>query len=143
MGKRRSARELALKFLYQTEFNPDDLEAQMEQFCERANVDHEVTGFMRVLVDKVFARTEEVDILLKKFSDHWALERMSMVDRNILRLGISELLFETSTPPKAVINEAVEIAKKFGSGDSPDFINGILDKVFKETLKETSPKIVK
>mgnify|MGYP001202050224 CR=1 FL=1 len=143
MGKRRGARELALKFLYQTEFNPDDREAQLEQFCERANVDSEITDFMKVLIDKIFAGTEEVDIKIKKFSDHWALERMSMVDRNILRLGISELLFETHTPPKVVINEAVEIAKKFGSKDSPDFINGILDKVFKETLKDNSPKTAK
>ena len=143
MGKRRAARELALKFLYQTEFNPDDREAQMEKFCERADTHHEITEFMQVLVNKVFSQSEEVDIQLKKFSDHWALERMSMVDRNILRLGICELLFETSTPPKVVINEAVEIAKKFGSEDSPDFINGILDKVFKETLKDASPPTVK
>ena len=143
MGKRRAARELALKFLYQSEFNPDDGEAQMEQFCERADIHHEITEFMKVLVDKVFSQSEEVDIQLKKFSDHWALDRMSMIDRNILRLGISELLFGASTPPKVVINEAVEIAKKFGSEDSPDFINGILDKVFKETLKDASTPTVK
>ncbi|MBT6410689.1 MAG: transcription antitermination factor NusB [Nitrospina sp.] len=141
MGKRRAARELALKFLYQTEFNPDDREVQMEQFCERADTHLEITEFMKVLVDKVFAHTKEVDTQLEKFSNHWALDRMSMIDRNILRLGISELLFDASTPPKVVINEAVEIAKKFGSADSPDFINGILDKVFKET--GTSPPIVK
>jgi len=139
MGKRRIARELALKFLYQTEFNPDDREVQMEQFCERADTHLEITEFMKVLVDKVFAHTKEVDTQLEKFSNHWALDRMSMIDRNILRLGISELLFDASTPPKVVINEAVEIAKKFGSADSPDFINGILDKVF----KETGPPIVK
>ncbi|MBT3182920.1 MAG: transcription antitermination factor NusB [Nitrospina sp.] len=139
MGKRRAARELALKFLYQTEFNPDDREVQMEQFCERADTHLEITEFMKVLVDKVFAHTKEVDTQLEKFSNHWALDRMSMIDRNILRLGISELLFDASTPPKVVINEAVEIAKKFGSADSPDFINGILDKVF----KETGPPIVK
>ncbi|MBT3922274.1 MAG: transcription antitermination factor NusB [Nitrospina sp.] len=143
MGKRRGARELALKFLYQTEFNPENREDQMEQFCERADTHPEVIEFMKLLVDKVFARSEEVDIQLKKFSDHWALDRMSMVDRNILRLGISELLFLTSTPPKVVINEAVEIAKKFGSDDSPDFINGILDKVFKETFKDASAKLAK
>ena len=143
MGKRRAARELALKFLYQSEFNHDDGEAQMEQFCERADIHHEITKFMKVLVDKVFSQSEEVDIQLKKFSDHWALDRMSMIDRNILRLGISELLFGASTPPKVVINEAVEIAKKFGSEDSPDFINGILDKVFKETLKDASTPTVK
>jgi transcription antitermination protein NusB len=142
MGKRRGARELALKFLYQTEFSPDNWETQIEEFCERADVDHEVAEFMETLVYKVFIRTEEVDIQIEKFSDHWALERMSMVDRNILRLGISELL-ENSTPPKVVINEAVEIAKKFGSADSPDFINGILDKVFKETRKDSSRKAVK
>ena len=139
MGKRRAARELALKFLYQTEFNPDDREVQMEQFCERADTHLEITEFMKVLVDKVFAHTKEVDTQLEKFSNHWALDRMSMIDRNILRLGISELLFDASTPPKVVINEAVEIAKKFGSADSPDFINGILDKVF----KEPGPPIVK
>ena len=143
MGKRRAARELALKFLYQSEFNPDDCEGQMEQFCERADTHREITEFMKVLVNKVFSQSEEVDIQLKKFSDHWALDRMSMIDRNILRLGISELLFGASTPPKVVINEAVEIAKKFGSEDSPDFINGILDKVFKETLKEACPPTVK
>lgn len=143
MGKRRVARELALKFMYQSEFNPDDLETQIGQFCERANAQAEILDFMRVLVEKVFAQAEEVDVLIKKFSDHWALERMSMVDRNILRLGICELVFTTSTPPKVVINEAVEIAKKFGTEDSPDFINGILDKVFKETIKDTPSQTAK
>lgn len=143
MGKRRVARELALKFMYQSEFNPDDLETQIGQFCERANVQAEILDFMRVLVEKVFAQAEEVDVLIKKFSDNWALERMSMVDRNILRLGICELVFTTSTPPKVVINEAVEIAKKFGTEDSPDFINGILDKVFKETVKDTPSQTAK
>ncbi|PIP72825.1 MAG: transcription antitermination factor NusB [Nitrospinae bacterium CG22_combo_CG10-13_8_21_14_all_47_10] len=143
MGKRRVARELALKFMYQSEFNPDDLETQIGQFCERADVQAEILDFMRVLVEKVFAQAEEVDVLIKKFSDNWALERMSMVDRNILRLGICELVFTTSTPPKVVINEAVEIAKKFGTEDSPDFINGILDKVFKETVKDTPSQTAK
>jgi len=143
MGKRRIARELALKFLYQSEFNPDELETQLAQFSERSGTQAEILDFMTVLVEKVFAHAEEVDILLKKFSDHWALDRMSMVDRNILRLGICELVFTTATPPKVAINEAVEIAKKFGTEDSPDFINGILDKVFKETLKDTSSPTAK
>ena len=139
MGKRRVARELALKLLYQCEFNPDNIETQIEQFCRRSGTQVEIINFMRVLVEKVFAHGYEIDALLKKFSDHWTLERISMVDRSILRLGICELIFETSTPPKVAINEAVEIAKKFSTKDSPDFINGILDKVYKETLKGTSP----
>ena len=143
MRKRRVARELALKFLYQSEFNTDDLETQIEQFRERSGTQAEIIDFMRVLVEKVFAQVEEIDMLLKKFSDHWTLDRMSMVDRSILRLGICELVFETSTPPKVAINEAVEIAKKFSTEDSPDFINGILDKVYKETLKGTSSTTAK
>ena len=143
MGRRRIARELALKFMYQSEFNPDNLETQLAQFSERSGTQAEILEFMTVLVEKVFAHAEEVDVLLKKFSDHWALERMSMVDRNILRLGICELAFTTATPPRVAINEAVEIAKKFGTEDSPDFINGILDKVFKETLKDTSSPTAK
>ena len=93
MGKRRASRELALKFLYQNEFNPDDLDIQMEQFCERADSHSDIIHFMGILIDKVFAHAEAIDSQLKKFSDHWALERMSMIDRNILRLGICELLY--------------------------------------------------
>ena len=138
MGKRRVARELALKLLYQCEFNPGEIETQIEQFCRRSGAQVEIINFMRVLVEKVFAQGDKIDALLKKFSDHWALERISMVDRSILRLGICELIFETSTPPKVAINEAVEIAKKFSTKDSPDFINGILDKVYKDTLEGSS-----
>jgi transcription antitermination factor NusB len=72
-----------------------------------------------------------VDELLKKFSVHWTPDRMAVIDKNIIRLGICELLFDSTTPPKVVINEAVEIAKKFGTEESPDFINGILDKILK------------
>ena len=90
MGKRRVARELALKLLYQCEFNPDNIETQIEQFCRRSGTQVEIINFMRVLVEKVFAHGDEIDALLKKFSDHWTLERISMVDRSILRLGICE-----------------------------------------------------
>ena len=70
---------------------------------------------------------------LQKISANWAPDRMAVIDKNILRLGICELLFDSTTPPKVAINEAVEIAKKFGTEESPDFINGILDKVFKDS----------
>lgn len=140
MGKRRASRELALKFLYQCEFSSENVEEQMDQFFERAGNHHEINDFTKVLVDTLFTHAEEIDVLIKKFSNNWALDRMSIVDRNILRVGISELLYGTSTPPKVVINEAVEIAKTFGTQDSPDFINGILDKIFRESRKKTSMK---
>ena len=133
MGKRRAARELALKFLYQTEFNSNSPDSELNSFCERANVSEEIQGFTQTLIKNIFFHKKEVDGLLKKISANWVPDRMAMIDKNILRLGICELLFDSTTPPKVVINEAVEIAKKFGTEESPDFINGILDKVYKDS----------
>ena len=131
MGTRRTARELALKFLYQTEFNSESPDLELNPFCERANVSGEVHNFTQALIKKLLLYEKEVDELLKKVSAHWSPDRMSVIDKNIIRLGICELLFDSTTPPKVVINEAVEIAKKFGTEESPDFINGILDKILK------------
>ena len=133
MGKRRAARELALKFLYQKEFNSNSPDSQLNSFCERANVSEETQDFTQTLIKNIFIHKKEIDDLLKKISDNWVPERMAMIDKNILRLGIYELLFDSTTPPKVVIDEAVEIAKKFGTDESPDFINGILDKVYKDS----------
>ena len=133
MGKRRAARELALKFLYQTEFNSNSPDSELNSFCERANVSEETQDFTQTLIKNIFVHKKEVDVLLKKISANWVPDRMAMIDKNILRLGICELLFDSTTPPKVAINEAVEIAKKFGTEESPDFINGILDKVYKDS----------
>jgi N utilization substance protein B len=133
MGKRRTARELALKFLYQTEFNSNSPDSELNSFCDRANVSEEIQNFTQTLIKNIFFHKKEVDELLEKISANWATDRMAVIDKNILRLGICELLFDPTTPPKVVINEAVEIAKKFGTEESPDFINGILDKVFKDS----------
>ena len=132
MGKRRSSRELALKFLYQSELNEGDVDEQMKLFLERSPLQDEVETFMKELVGSVLKQKKEIDEILQKFSDNWVLDRMTVIDRNILRIGACELLFGFSTPPKVVINEAVDIAKKYGNEDSPDFINGILDKIYKE-----------
>ena len=133
MGKRRAARELTLKFLYQAEFNSNSPDSELNSFCERANVSEEVQNFTQALIKNILFHKKEVDELLEKISANWVPDRMAVIDKNILRLGICELLFDPTTPPKVVINEAVEIAKKFGTEESPDFINGILDKVFKDS----------
>ncbi|MFT4577456.1 MAG: N utilization substance protein B [Nitrospinales bacterium] len=133
MGKRRTARELALKFLYQTEFNPESPDSELNPFCERANVSEEVQNFTQALIKKLLLHEKEVDELLRKFSAHWTPDRMTVIDKNIIRLGICELLFDSTTPPKVVINEAVEISKRFGTEESPGFINGILDKILKDS----------
>ena len=132
MGKRRSSRELALKFLYQFELNGGDLDEQIKLFLERNSSQEDVANFMKELVVSLIDKMEKIDEIIQKFSDHWILDRMTVIDRNILRMGACELLFNFSTPPKVVINEAIDIAKKYGNEDSPEFINGILDKVYNE-----------
>ena len=132
MGKRRSSRELAPKFLYQFELNGGNLDEQIKLFLERNSSQEDVANFMKELVVSLIDKMEEIDEIIQKFSDHWILDRMTVIDRNILRMGACELLFNFSTPPKVVINEAIDIAKKYGNEDSPEFINGILDKVYNE-----------
>ncbi|SVC35040.1 uncharacterized protein METZ01_LOCUS287894 [marine metagenome] len=132
MGKRRSSRELALKFLYQFELNKGDLGEQMKLFIKQNSSQEDVKIFMKDLVVSLLDKIEEIDEVIQKFSDHWVVERMTVIDRNILRLGTCELLFDFSTPPKVVINEAIDIAKKYGNEDSPEFVNGILDRIYKE-----------
>jgi N utilization substance protein B len=132
MGKRRSSRELALKFLYQFELNEGDLDEQIKLFLERNSSQEGVENFMKELVMSLVSKMKEIDEIIQKYSDHWILDRMTVIDRNILRIGTCELLLNFSTPPKVVINEAIDIAKKYGNEDSPEFINGILDKVYNE-----------
>ena len=138
MGKRRSSRELALKFLYQFELNKGDLDEQIKLFLERNSSQEDVENFMKELVVSLIDKMEEIDEIIQKFSDHWILDRMTVIDRNILRMGTCELLFNFPTPPKVVINEAIDIAKKYGNEDSPEFINGILDKVYNE-IRQKGP----
>ena len=132
MGKRRLSRELALKFLYQFELTGGELDEQIKLFLKQNSSKDDVENFMRGLVFSLLDKVKEIDEVIQKYSDHWVLDRMTVIDRNILRMGVCELLFDFSTPPKVVINEAIDIAKKYGNEDSPEFINGILDKVYKE-----------
>jgi N utilization substance protein B len=136
MGKRRSSRELALKFLYQSELNAGDATAQMEGFLEMSPGSDDVKKYLVDLVDLVSLHKKEIDEMLEKSSENWSLSRMTVIDRNILRIATAELLFHKDVPAKAAIDEAVEIAKRYGSEDSPDFINGVLDRVKKEMEKE-------
>ncbi len=132
MGKRRSSRELAIKFLYLMEMNPGDTEKQLEQFWESNPCQDDIQNYTVELLAKIREGQPAIDNLLKKFSENWTLDRMAVIDRNLLRLAACELMYDKSIPPKVVIDEAVEIAKKYGSGESPNFINGILDRVMKE-----------
>ena len=133
MGKRRKARELALQCLYQLDVqNEADPSRQLPEFWRRHPVDPEVQSFAEHLVRGTKLHQGKIDELIQQYAENWELERMAVVDRNILREGIFELLWMSEVPPKVVINEALEIAKKFSTHESSSFINGILDRVHKE-----------
>jgi len=133
VGKRRKARELALQFLYQLDLRGEaDPTSSSEEFWSRHPVDPEARAFCEVLVRGTMLHRQKIDELITQYAEHWDLERMAVVDRNILRAGIFELLWTTDVPPKVAINEAIEVAKKFGTQESSRFINGILDRIHKE-----------
>lgn len=137
MGTRREGRQAALQLIYQVDAARrfDDVEqAISEHFDNLApETDQDTRAFATELCSGVAARLDEIDALLELASKNWRLERMSQVDRNVLRLATYELLSDPSVPPKAVINEAIELGKAFGSAESAAFINGVLDRVLKET----------
>jgi N utilization substance protein B len=96
----------------------------------------EVESFSRLLVSEIIANIEYIDAMLSKYVKNWQIDRMAVIDRNVLRIGCCELLFIKDVPPKVAINEAIELAKRFGDLDSPRFTNGILDKIYKMEQEE-------
>jgi N utilization substance protein B len=133
VGKRRKSRELALQFLYQLDLHAEgEGPPQFDDFWARHPADTDVRAFTEELVRGTRDRQREIDDLITKFTEHWSLQRMAVVDRNILRQAIFELLWQADTPPKVAINEALEVSKKFSTHESSRFINGILDRIHKE-----------
>jgi len=133
MGRRRKAREVALQFLYQLDLHSeDDPTPHAEEFWARHPVDDETRRFADALVRGAKQNQPKADDLIRQYVEHWDLERMAVVDRNILRLAIYELMWAEDVPAKVAINEAIEIAKKFGTRESSRFINGVLDRIHKE-----------
>jgi len=133
MGKRRKAREVALQFLYQLDqHGAADPTLHGAEFWTRHPVDPDTHDFADAIVRGTKQQQAKIDQLLAQYAEHWDLDRMAVVDRNILRMAVYELLWEPDVPPKAVINEAIEIAKKFGTTESSRFINGVLDRILRE-----------
>jgi len=133
MGKRRKARELALQLLYQLDVQDEGSPVpHFDEFWSRHPVDVEVREFTEGLVRGTKLHEGKIDELISQYTEHWEIERMAVVDRNILRQGIFELLWGADVPPKVAINEALEVAKKFSTQESSRFLNGILDRIHKE-----------
>lgn len=134
MGARRTGRERALQALYQLEMTPNTpgaeaLASAWSATAEEGKPDPDAVKFARELVDGVLAHRKEIDDLIERHSHNWRLDRMSRIDRNVLRLGVFELKYRPDIPRKVSINEAVELGKNFGTEESSAFVNGLLDRV--------------
>ncbi len=136
MGSRRKARELALQYLYKLDVtgethDPKDAGAFFEEYGGR----DEDRDYTLILLQNTCSRMEEIDEVIKAQLEHWSLDRLSTIDRNILRFATCELLYFLDIPVNVTINEAIEIAKKYSLVESATFINGVLDKIGKNTRK--------
>ena len=132
-GTRRKSRELALQMLFQLDMGHQDPELVRQTFwSERTDLDEKVRKFSDELFRIACERREEIDPIIERNAEHWRMDRMAAVDRNLLRAGVAEFLGFPKTPKPVVINEALEIARRFSTPESVQFINGVLDSVARE-----------
>jgi len=132
-GTRRKSRELALQMLFQLDMGRQTPDHVRQTFWnERTDLDEKVRGFADELFLIACEREKEIDEIIERNAEHWRMDRMAAVDRNVLRAGVAELLGFPDTPRPVVINEALEIARRFSTPESVQFINGVLDSVARE-----------
>ena len=132
MRKRSRSREFALQVLYQIDITHDEPLVCLDNFWQsdfELKIEAEIKNFTDELVKGVIENLNTIDAKISQYAANWRLERMAVVERNILRLASYELLFRDDIPPKVAINEAVELAKKYSSLEAAKFVNGILDKI--------------
>ena len=137
MARRSRAREVALQALFQEDLNPRDSRDQIAPFLHSRLNDEKLREFAMTLVLGVLRNLAELDALLESKADNWSLGRMAATDRNVLRLGAFEIRY-ADTPDRVAIDEAVELAKRYGSAQSSQFVNGILDKLILRKEKEST-----
>ncbi len=126
---RRKSREYALQVLYAIDLNPTPVDEFFQSFWELNKSRPEIMDYSMGLVHGTVDKKKEIDALISKHSSNWKVARMAVTDRNILRLATYELMEEPGVPAKVIINEAIEIARKFGTTDSATFVNGVLDSI--------------
>ena len=139
-GTRRKSRELALQMLFQLDMGRQDtIEVRRTFWSERQDIDEKIRAFADDIFRIACERREEVDQIIERNAEHWRMDRMAAVDRNLLRASVAELLGFPKTPRPVVINEALEIARRFSTPESVHFVNGVLDSVARE-LVEKNPR---
>lgn len=132
MRKRTKARQKALVILYQSEIiQRKFLQSAAHFWSDFGTVDPQVKTFTERILTGIESNLEPIDLLISKYATNWQIKRMAAIDRNILRIGTFELLYADDIPPKVAINEAVELAKRYGDMESSKFVNGVLDKIHK------------
>jgi len=136
MSARRKARELTLKALYAYEISGSDTQQISDDIISSSQIKEVAKEFSQVLFEKVVQNIEKIDNLIKGSVKSWDFSRIALVEKNILRIGICELLFFSETPVAIIINETIELGKKYGEKDSKNFINGVLDYMAKALEKE-------
>ena len=137
MGTRRKSRELTMQMLFQSDLGkqvPDEVRKLF--WSSRDDVDQETRGFAEDLFRVASTRQVEVDALIERHSQNWRLERMAVVDRNLLRAAIAEMLAYPNTPAPIIINESLEVARRYAAPESIHFLNGVLDAVARDLLKQ-------
>ncbi|NIM59171.1 MAG: transcription antitermination factor NusB [Candidatus Aminicenantes bacterium] len=135
MGRRRKAREETLRILFRLEFENKQIEKTLNQYWESKKTTEEIKEYSTWLVNGIISDQEKIDNIIQQVSEHWRISRMAIVDRNILRMAVFELLYEKNIAPAIIINEAIEIAKKYSGDEAATFVNGILDAI-RKNLKD-------
>ena len=136
MGKRRRARELVLQALYESEFSDRPALQVVEQQIERRGSSEEGADRARDLFLKTVEKREELDAIIRGFLEHWDFDRLSLIDRNILRFALAEVLYFPDVPANVIIDEAIEIAHRYSSEDAGRFVNGLVDRFVKEYRRD-------
>jgi N utilization substance protein B len=136
LGRRRKSRESALRVLYQLNITKQDAAAAFTQFQENFLPEEDVDEFSKRLVLGVAEHCSELDRLIERYSENWRLDRIDVIERNLLRMALFELLYCEEIPPKVTINEAIDLGKRYGSEESGSFINGLLDRIQNEVVRK-------
>lgn len=134
VSPRRKARQLALQILYEMDTSHHSYADIIKQYQESEKIQEEVLSFARELVEGVIANKEKLDRIIQEHARSYPVKQLAAIDRNILDIAILEVLFDNKVPKKAAINEAVELAKQYGSESSPRFVNGVLGSIMKTSI---------
>ena len=139
-GKRRKARELAMQMLFQADIGKQNPEQVRKTFWSARDEDEQdVRGFAEDIFRVASARIEEIDALIEQHSANWRIQRMAAVDRNVLRMAVAEIIGFPGTPAPIIINEALEIARRYSGPDAINFLNGVLDAIARQRYEKQSP----